>query len=399
MSRTAAPLGLLALVLAATLGAPIAGGQAEPTRREAQLTAFRDTVSQAVDDYAAAHANFTQADNASAKQDAREAMVQAGREIGQTFLRFEQGHGDNASLSVFMQTEMPPSFYRAFEQDIVLLRATMVDAETSTPPAPSEVERQAGKVQASFDRVDDCLPDGCQSAASSAGAQSFFVLVREGLEAILLVGAITAYLHKTDRGHKAREVYAGVGAALVATLVAWLALDQAFQAAAQAGLSALVEATTMLLAAALLFYISFWLLSKTESKRWRKSLDGKVEQGLAENSTLALAGIGFLAVFREGLETVLFMKAITLQAGAAWTEIAIGSGLALLVLGILYYAVRQASVRIPLRPFFAVTSAVLGLLALRFTGIGVFEFRKAGALSVSGLSGVQPWLDCRTQCA
>lgn len=380
-------LGLL-VALAGLAASPAAGGQSpDEGPLEDQLAAFREEVRDAVEAYRAAHANFTAAEDEQARERAREAMTSAGRDVGEAFLAFERGHGEEGSLSVFMQTEMPRGFYRDFEQDVVLLRADMVAAARGTPTPRDEVAERSSAVESALDRTGECLPDGCGSALAGAGAQSFLVLLREGFEAILVVGAIVAYLHKSDRADQVRHVYKGVAAALAASLLAWLALDQAASsAAARGGLaSAIVEGLTMLLAAAVLFWVGFWLLNKVEAERWRSFLDGQVENSLADGNPWALGVVGFLAVGREGLETALFVQAIALGSGGPWLEIAIGLGLGALALAAVYYLVHRAGVTIPLRAFFGVTSALLLFLSLRFLGLGVFEFQEAGLLGVTQL--------------
>lgn len=382
--------GLAVLVLLA----PVASAQGTGGPLQAQLDGFRATIQDAVDAYEAAYQDLQAAGNASAEAAARERMVAAGHEIGDAFLAFERGHGDEGSLSVFMQTQMGQGFYRSFERDVVLLRATMVDADSGAPAPPSEVRAGVSPVFQGLDRAEECLPDGCGSTLAGTAAQSFLVLLREGFEAILLVGAIVTYLHKTDRSEKCGHVWAGVGAGVAASLVAWFALDAAFAAAAAQGSAAhaIMEGATMLLAAAVLFYVSFWLLSKVESKRWQAFIDGKVEASLADERSWMLALVGFLAVFREGVETVLFVQAISIGSGGAWDQIGLGLGLGAVALVALYYAVHHTGVRIPLRSFFAVTGAALGFLAVRFLGLGLFELQEAGWLATTPLPDVASYL-------
>lgn len=390
-TRSALCLSLAALLAATVLVPSVAAGPEPSGSLEGQLAAFRAEVDGAVEAYTQAYHDFQTAPNASAKQAARQAMVAAGHRVGEAFLAFERGHGDNGSLSVFMQTQMSQGFYRSFEQDVVLLRATMLDAKSGAPPSPEEVRTHASPVRQALDRAESCLPEGCGSMLAGAGVQSFFVLLREGFEAILLVGAIVAYLHKSDRSHKTKHVYAGVGAAIAATLAAWFAMDLAFEAtAARSSFAhAVLEGATLLLASLVLFYVGFWLLSKVESRRWREFIDGKLEDSLADDRSWMLGLVGFLAVFREGVETVLFVQAIALGSGGAWGQIGLGLLVGAAALAGLYYAVHRAGAKVPLRSFFAVTSAVLLALSVRFLGLGLFELQEAGLLAVTSLPG---WL-------
>lgn len=389
-SVRAAAILLLAGVLLAPALAPGASAQAGSV--QAQLDALRATIQEATDAYASAYEDYRSAPNASAREAAREGMVEAGRTVGDAFLAFERGHGDPSSLNRFMQTEMPTRFYQGFERHVVLLRALMVQAADGDPATPTDVGSQAAGVQKALDRVDGCLPDGCEGLLLGAGAQAFVVLLREGFEAVLLVGAMVAYLHKTDRPRQAKHVYAGVAAALGATLAAWIALERLLGAAGGLVGQRVIEGATMLLAAGVLFYVGSWLLGKIEAARWQAFLDGKLRSSLEADRAWVLGLLGFLAVFREGLETVLFVKALTIQSPGAWTEVALGGLVGLGVVLGLYALIRHVGVQVPLRSFFAATSALLLLLAIRFLGLGLFELQEALLIPVSPLVGVSSLL-------
>lgn len=358
-----------------------------------QLSRFRSTIDGAVSNYTEAYQAYQAAGNQTAQEQARGAMLAAGHQIGQTFLTFEQGHGVETSLSTFMQTEMPTRFYQGFERNVILLRATMLQAGDGEPATPAQVETQATLVDKALDRTATCLPDGCGSSLATTLAQSFFVVLREGFEAVLLVGAMVAFLHKSDRPESARYIWTGVAAAVVASLAAWFLLQHLLGSVQSAGASQrLIEGVTMLLAAGVLFYVSYWLLGKIEAQRWQAFLDGKLKANLAEDRAWMLGVIGFLAVFREGLETVLFVKALSIQSQGAWDEILLGLGLGAVVVAGLYLAIQRLGVRIPLRGFFAATSAILAFMALRFAGIGIFELQEGGLIQVTPLHEVAAFL-------
>jgi FTR1 family protein len=383
--------GLVALLaLAGALAAPAQASLTTDAPLEEQLDAFRTEVREAVDDYREAYEAYEAAGNASTREEARANLTAAGHRVGDAFLAFEQGHGDDGSLSLFMQSEIGSGFYRSFEQDVVLLRATMLEAREGEPATPEDVETRARPVFASLDRAESCLPDGCGSVLTGAGAQSFLVLLREGGEAILLVGAIVAYLHKTDRGERTRTVWGGVATGVGASAAVWFLLDAAFSAtAARSSLArAVVEGATMLLAAAILFYVSFWLLSKVEAERWQSFIDDTLEASLADDRAWMLGLVGFLAVFREGVETAVFVQAIAVGSGGAWGEILAGLGLGAVALVAVYLAVHRYGVRVPLRRFFAVTGAALALLSVRFLGLGLFELQEAGVLGTTAVPTV-----------
>jgi high-affinity iron transporter len=153
----------------------------------------------------------------------------------------------------------------------------------------------------------------------------------------------------------------------------------------------LIEGIAMLLATVVLFFVSYWLISKAEADRWQKYIQGKVKVALARGSTMALAGAAFLAVYREGVETVLFYQALLASADSLHVVVA-GFAVGLVLLAILYVAFMHLGMRIPMRQFFLATSILLYYLAFVFAGKGVRELQEAGVVGVTPLGGV-PTID------
>jgi high-affinity iron transporter len=147
----------------------------------------------------------------------------------------------------------------------------------------------------------------------------------------------------------------------------------------------------MLVAAAVLFWVSYWLVSKIELKKWQAFVAARMGKALSSRRTLALAAVAFLAVYREGFETVLFYAALFASAGGApgaSAGIAGGILLGLAGLGVVYYLMQRYGTRLPLKPFFAVTSALLYLMAFSFAGQGIAELQAAGYVSVTPIHWV-----------
>jgi len=143
---------------------------------------------------------------------------------------------------------------------------------------------------------------------------------------LLLVGALLTFLAKMGAAHRKRDIHIGVGAAVVASLFTAFAIETIFELTP--GKREALEGATMVVATAVLFYVSYWLLSKMEVAKWNHFVKSKVQDALTSGSSLALASAAFLAVYREGFETVLFYKALFLSAGP-------GGGAIPIVLGIL----------------------------------------------------------------
>jgi high-affinity iron transporter len=217
--------------------------------------------------------------------------------------------------------------------------------------------------------------------------QSFIIMLREGLEAILIVGALMTFLVKMGASHRKRDINLGVGAALGASVLTAVAIETVFHLSPAR--QEMLEGLTMVVATVVLFYVSYWLLSKMEVVKWNHFVKSKVNDALTSGSSLALASAAFLAVYREGFETVLFYKALVLTGGDhSGMPIAAGILAGAVVLAVVYVAISRFGIRLPLKPFFAVTSAFLYYMAFVFAGKGVAELQAGGLLPTTLLSWV-----------
>jgi high-affinity iron transporter len=259
-----------------------------------------------------------------------------------------------------------------------------LDAQGGKPAA--ELRRAEVQLVSLLDRAEREL--GAERRPFDLFLQSFILLVREGLEAILIVGALLAFLAKVGAGRRARDVKAGIGAAIGASLLTAVLIETVFHLTPAD--QEVLEGATMLLATGVLFSVSYWLVTKLEVAKWNAFVRSKVEDAVAGGSSLALASVAFLAVYREGFETVLFYKALFVSGGgaAATGPILGGMGAAAVVLVVLYVAIQRFGVRLPLKPFFAVTSAFLYWMAFTFAGHGIAELQAGGFVGTT----VIPWL-------
>lgn len=287
--------------------------------------------------------------------------------------------------------------YMTFEQVERTLRARDPGVAAEVEAAFSQLRTSAGSgaaTPAELKPVESRLAVALERAERTLGdtvsplnffIQSFVIMLREGLEAILIVGALMTFLSKMGASHRKREINAGVGAAVVASLLTAFLLETIFilSPAKREGL----EGATMLIAAVVLFYVSYWLLSKMEVVKWNHFVQSKVQDALTGGSALALASAAFLAVYREGFETVLFYKAlfVSASAGGAMPVLAgmIAGGLVLVAV---YVAIDRFGVRLPLKPFFAVTSTFLYYMAFVFAGNGVSDLQEGGTIPTTVVS-------------
>lgn len=217
------------------------------------------------------------------------------------------------------------------------------------------------------------------------------IYLREGLEAALLVGALLAGTARLGRPRATRFVHAGWLLALPAGLLTWWLLTRLLTLAARQ--RELMEAGVSLLAAAVLFSVSFWMISKAESRRWSAYLKERMEGGLPRRGLLVLTGLAFLAAYREAAETVLFTQALLLEADGHAVEVWAGALAGLLAVAAFAFLMKRTVLRLPVAPFFAVSSLLLLALAVSFAGSGIYALVAAGYLEPRPVAVPEvPWL-------
>jgi high-affinity iron transporter len=229
--------------------------------------------------------------------------------------------------------------------------------------------------------------DGKGESALGVFFGSLVIIVREGFEAIIIVGAIIAYLLKSGNKKSIRPVYIGSLIALgVSVLMAWI-LNQITSIAGGQN-QEIIEGATMLIAVGVLFYVSNWMVSKAEAGAWSNYIEGKVEASITRGSVFSLAFAAFLAVFREGAETILFYQALLAQTQTYINMIWLGLGIGIVILVVIYTLIRFLSIKLPLKPFFLGTSILLFLMSVTFIGNGVKELQEGDVIGVSPVPGI-----------
>ncbi len=248
-----------------------------------------------------------------------------------------------------------------------------------------ELEAIHARLLAGLERAERLVSD--KSSGTNVFMQSFVLLLREGFEAILIVAALMAFLAKAGAVERRRHVAQGAWAAVGASVVTAVVVELLFEITP--GEREALEGITMLLATAVLFYVSYWLLSKIEAAKWNAFVKGRMEDALSTGSGFALASVAFLAVYREGFETILFYKALLTSAGPAGggggAAGAVVAGILVGAVGlvIVYVAISRFGVKVPLKPFFAVTSAMLYYMAFVFAGKGIADLQESGLVRTS----------------
>lgn len=219
------------------------------------------------------------------------------------------------------------------------------------------------------------------SGGLAAFFQSFLIILREGLEAILVIGAVCAFLIKTGHRERLRSIWIGCGLALVASAITAVVLQTVLRALPAS--REIIEGVTMLVAVAVLFSVSYWLISKVEAAKWQQFIKDKVTSALAHGGGSALAIVAFLAVYREGAETALFYQALFGEGEGVMVPIVLGILVGAVALAVIFTLFYRYGVRIPLRPLFAVTSVLLYYMAFVFAGKGVRELQEGNVVPIT----------------
>lgn len=230
--------------------------------------------------------------------------------------------------------------------------------------------------------------DGKKESGWSVFLASFIIIFREGLEAILVIAAISAYLVRSNNKPMLKVVYLSSLFAVFASILAAIALHTIV------GLSGanqeIMEGCAMLLATVMLFFISNWMLSKSESIAWKNYVEGKVQNAVSTGSSFALGFAAFLAVFREGAETIIFYQAMLADANEHMDMVWYGLGVGMIVLAFVFVIIRFGTVKLPLKSFFIGTSALMYLMAIAFAGGGVKELQEADIIPATSVDFVHP---------
>ena len=213
---------------------------------------------------------------------------------------------------------------------------------------------------------------------------SLAIILREGLEAILIIAAVLAFLSATGMRNAIKYVHLGWILALAAGLITWVIAKTIITISGAQ--REMIEGVTSLVAAAVLFYVSYWLITKIEVKKWKEFIQGKVQKAISKKSVFALASVSFFAVYREAFETVLFYQALWYQADNSKNAILWGLIFGIAMLIVLVFAIFKLAIRIPLKYFFTITSFFLYFLCFILIGKGIRGFQEAGIIGIKSIN-------------
>ncbi len=275
-------------------------------------------------------------------------------------------------------------------------------ARARSPGLVAQMERQFADFKAAVrsndvrsaererDAIEASLPEIVALSVPSGNGieafwQSFLIILREGFEAILVIGAIVAFLVKTGHRDRLRNIWVGVACGVVASAVTAIVLKTVLSAMPAS--KELIEGGSLLLAVCVLFSVSYWLISKVEAAKWQQFIKEKVTAALEKGGGSALTFVSFLAVYREGAETALFYQALFNEGPRVALPLSLGIAAGFIALAVVFTLFYRFGVKIPLRPFFSVTSVLLYYMAFVFMGKGIKELQEGDIIPLAAIRG------------
>ncbi|MBS0152846.1 MAG: FTR1 family protein [Nitrospira sp.] len=264
------------------------------------------------------------------------------------------------------------------EREMMSLRTAI--AEGSSADA---VTAQTTKIMALLDRAEERLSNSALSP-NTTFVSSLVILLREGLESILIISTIIAFVVRTGRRDALPYIHLGWIGAMMLGAVTWVLAR--YMLSISGANRELTEGLTALLAAAMLLYVGWWLHSRSNAQAWSRYVREQLNSALATRTLWTMTGLTFLVVYREFFEMILFYETLWSQAGeighsAVVWGVAIAAVLLLLIGGMIL----RYSVRLPIGPFFTVASSLLAMMAVIFVGNGITALQAAGVLDVTNV--------------
>jgi high-affinity iron transporter len=286
-----------------------------------------------------------------------------------------------AYLDHFEYAEIPlrlrdPNLVLDLEFEFAKLRNGIRDGASM-----SELESVAQELRRGLRKVDLTLADPGFAAPVLAFFFSFTILFREGLEAVLLIAILLGSLEAGRARGFRRPLALGVLAAVAAAAVTWVLATLVIDIAPLQ--RELLEGVTAVVAVAVLFLVTFWLVAQLEQRRRMEFMRARTAGAIAAGSSLAFAGLGFTAVYREGFETVLFYQALILFAQGLLEWVALGALAAAVALAAVGWAVLKLGKRLPVKQLLLAGASMLLLLSVAFAGNAVRALQEGDWISVT----------------
>jgi high-affinity iron transporter len=330
---------------------------------QGDLKSFKPAVTSDNSEKATVASMITLLDQAIA--DIRQGQPQAAKEKVQ---QFRQSWLDVEGVILTQSAKV----YTATESDMVLAYAELAQ----TPPDAAIAQKTLTKMR------DYLTPLSTKTSYTMLDAVT--IILREGLEALLVIVALLGFLKKSGHQTKEKWIWSGVGFGVIVSIILGVVVQMLFASGTFGSNNFLIVGFTGLFAAIMLIYMSYWLHNKASLVQWNQYINSKSTKALASGSLWSLAVLAFLAVFREGTEMVLFF--IGMASSISLTSLLGGIGIGIGILAVLSYLILKIGVKIPMRPFFLISSVFVFYLCFKFLGMGINGLQLAGVLQATRVS-------------
>ena len=361
----------------ASLRQPLQGLQALVSQRPAELAAAIDEATMlATTAYLRRHPEAVLPSRSQSLQLVRARLAEAVAAYAQGDRQSAARLAVSAYLDGFEPLEpvlaiKAPDLLRSLETDLTGLRG-----QIASGVEPSALQQAVTTIEQKLALAETALGESSSSASSSFGG-AFAILLREGLEALLVVVAMLAFLRKAGRVEAIPYVYGGTVVALLGGIATWGAAT--YLVTISGASREVIEGASALFAAAVLVFIGIWMHGKSQAGAWQRYIREKIGAALSRQSLWGLFVLSFVVVYREVFETILFYVALWSQGnGQAVIAGALSATLALIVIAFLLL---RYSKRLPLTQFFSLSALLMALLAVVLTGKGVAGLQEADLLS------------------
>ncbi|TQR97860.1 FTR1 family iron permease [Paenibacillus ottowii] len=259
-----------------------------------------------------------------------------------------------------------PASYTAIENQMTETSGSLLSSPPNTDKALQTLDQM-------LDRLRPLTEQRSYTAWDAA-----LILLREGLEAILVLAALLAYAKKSGEDVAGRWIWAGAGTGLVLSGILAVLFTSLVAAAASGSVRELLEGITGLVAVVLMLTVGNWLHSKSNAAAWNRFVESSVGNALARGSLWSLFAVSALAILREGAETAIFY--IGMAPAIEPSQLLLGIGSAMGILVVLAFAIIKFSVRLPIRAFFLTATVLIYYLVFRFLGESIHSLQVAGKL-------------------
>ena len=265
---------------------------------------------------------------------------------------------------------------QSIESGLLNLRQELSDKQNV-----EQVEQSLAMVLTQLEEAEELLTDSSMSDATLFSA-SFIILLREGLEALLVVLALFTVLLRSNKKEAIKYVHIGWGSALLAGILTWIVAQHLVTISGAS--REIMEGVAAMLAAIVLFYVGFWMHSKTQADHWQQYIQQNIAKSLNTGTLWGISGLAFIAVYREVFETVLFYQSLLTQTTRSQEFVLIGGfACAVLILMLITWLMLKYSVKLPIGRFFSTTTYLLLALSFILAGKAISALQEAAVIGIS----------------